>query len=135
MLEIVIRSPLNIYKEDAMFESREFFVAGVQYHELKRCIRQLKNGDSLSLTLEPSNKYDPNAVRIEFNDVDNQYQIGYIPKKFSSEISAAIEVGIKVGCKIIELNPSAKPWEQCLVRLYDSDDPAEYMNEEGTEDA
>ena len=118
-----------------MFEAREFYIAGVQFHEMKSAIRHLKQDQNLSLTLEPSNSYDPNAVRIEYNEQDQCFMLGYVPKKFSSEISAAIEVGIKVGCKIIELNPSAKPWEQCLVRLYDSDDPAEYMNEEGTEDA
>jgi len=42
--------------------------------------------------------------------------LGYVPKKFSAEISAALEVD-SIECKITKLSPSAKPWEQCEVSV------------------
>lgn len=94
-----------------------FFVAGVQYHEIKTCEKSLEVGDILTLTLEPSNKYDPNAVRIEFLPMADEETImlGYVPRRFSSKVSAAIIVGKPVQCKIVELNLTAKPWEKLKV--------------------
>jgi len=98
-------------------QPKKFYIAGVQFHQLKSCIKSLKEGDNLSLVPEPSNKYDPNAVRIEFNDADESYMTGFVPKKFSSEVAAAITVGKQLECVITQLNPSAKTWEMCEVEI------------------
>jgi hypothetical protein len=95
------------------FEEKKFFIAGVQHHELHEVIEDLKEDDELDLICEPDNKFDPNAIRIEFEDT----MLGYVPKKFSAEVSAALEVGHDLECKITKLTPSAKPWEQCEVTI------------------
>ena len=110
---------------------REFYIAGVQFHELKRIINALEEGDLLTLVPEPTNKFDPNAVAIVAGDV----MCGYVPKKFSAEISALIEVdGVdNLTCEIVELNPSAKPWEQCKVEITSTSDGIEGEDEEEVE--
>jgi hypothetical protein len=98
-------------------QTHKFFIAGVQFHNLKKVINKLNEGDVLSLVPEPSNQYDPNAVRIEHLDYDEQTMCGYVPKKFSSEVSSMITLGMSPVCKISSLNPSAKPWEMCEVTI------------------
>jgi len=94
----------------------EFYIAGVQHHQLRSCIDELKVGDYLSLVLEPTNKFDPNAVRIEHEGV----MCGYVPRKLSAEVSAAIIVGNFgdfPGCEITHIDKSAKTWEMCKVKV------------------
>lgn len=98
-----------------MFEKREFYIAGVQYHEMKNVIGTLEEGDSLDLIPEPSNKYDPNAVRIEVMHLGASVMLGYVPRKFSPEVRAALDIGTDLQCQITRLSPAAKPWEQCMV--------------------
>lgn len=102
----------------------EFYVAGVQFRpEGATTIKNLEEGDELDLVPEPTNKYDPNAIQI----VADGKHIGYVPRKFSAEVAAMLEVGT-VGCFISEINPSAKQWEMCKVRILtetEMDDPGE----------
>lgn len=94
-------------------ESKKFFIAGVQHHHLSTVISDLSIGDEFELVPEPENKFDPNAVKIEFVGV----MCGYVPRKFSSEVAAALETGADLVCEIVTLNPSAKPWEMCEVEV------------------
>ena len=96
---------------------REFFIAGVQFHAMNKVLDELKVDDRFVLVLEPTNPYDSNAVRIEYSGNDGQVMCGYVPKKFSSEISAAFEVGKRLECVLVELNVSAKPWERAKVEI------------------
>lgn len=99
---------------------KKFFIAGVQHHDLHKVIKNLSVGDLLDLVPEPTNKYDPNAVRIEYDGT----MCGYVPKKFSSEVSAMFEYGDPI-CIIKTLDPSAKPWEWCEVTITDADSESE----------
>ena len=40
-----------------------------------------------------------------------------MPKKFSSEVCALLEIGKNLECVIVELDKTAKPWEQCKVEI------------------
>jgi len=98
---------------------KSFYIAGVQFHELETILDQLAVDQRLELVLEPTNRYDPNAVRIErFEFEEGEYTMcGYVPKKFSAEISALISIGTILECVIVEVNKNAKPWEQCKVEI------------------
>lgn len=92
----------------------EFYVAGVQHHDIYKVTNSMEEQDFLSMVLEPSNKYDPNAVRLEFQDV----MIGYVPAKISAEISALITSDEELWCcRIIELKWDEKSWKQVLVSI------------------
>lgn len=92
-------------------EEKKFFVAGVQHHEMHKVINDLEIGDEFELQPEPENKYDPNAIRLVYGDV----MCGYIPRKLSAEISAAMERGAELECVIVTLNKDTSPWEWCEV--------------------
>lgn len=89
-----------------------FFVAGVQFHELRNVASQIKDGMNLQLVAEPTNKYDSNAVRIEFENT----MLGYVPKKFSSMIAGIMTVE-PVTCIVKTINMSKKTYEQLFVEL------------------
>ena len=98
--------------------THEFFIAGVQFHKMKSVINDLSEGDHLLLVPEPTNKYDPNAVQIRYlNENYTGTMLGFVPKKFSSEVAAAFEIGKNLQCALVELNRTAKPWEQAKVEI------------------
>ena len=103
----------------------EFYVAGVQHHELHTCIKDIEPGDNLMLVAEPNNPYDPNAVRIEFNILgrDRAVMLGYVPMAkgdLSTKVSADLMIR-PLSCEVLEVNPEAKTWEQLKVAIYDED--------------
>lgn len=101
----------------------EFYVAGVKFHELHKCIKELKEGDFLSLVLEPNNKYDPNAVRIEYNssEQDSTFMLGYTPAKISASVTADLTIA-NLSCIVTEVNPDEKPWLQLKVAIMEDID-------------
>ena len=103
---------------------RTFFVAGVQFrphHEIDSASKLMDVGDQLGLVPEPENKFDPNAVKIEYNtetaDGIVSTFLGYVPKKFSSEVSAMLGIGAPIICTVDEVNPSAKTYEMIKVTV------------------
>jgi hypothetical protein len=113
---------------------RNFFIAGGQYHDLAKVVYKLRNGQTLDLQPEPDNKYDPNAVKILARIEDENIFLGYVPKRFSSEISMAIETGMDITCTILNLNPKAKTWEMCMVEIRSADEPEDVVEEESEGD-
>ena len=99
--------------------NRSFFIAGARYHELLKVVVDIQVGDILQLITEPSNKFDPNAVRICRGE--SAIFLGYVPKRFSSKISALLEAGVVLICTVMEVNPKAKPWEMCKVIIEEED--------------
>jgi hypothetical protein len=96
--------------------SIKFFIAGVQHRVgAAAVLSRLVEEDELELVPEPDNKFDPNAIRIEYEG----NHVGYVPKKFSSQVSALIEAhGVEaLLCVVTTINPSGKPCELCEVEI------------------
>ena len=99
-------------------KSWEFYVAGVQHHDLKLVIDELIEENvaiELQLKPEPTNKYDKNAIKIMFNSK----MLGYVPARLSAQVLAFIAVAECPVCETIKVTPEAKPWNQLLVKIYD----------------
>jgi hypothetical protein len=132
----IIEQYNNETKKEEKQMKRQFFIAGVQFrprHEIDAAAKELKPGDTLELTHELTNKFDPNAVKISQLITDNEGTIdfvflGYVPKKFSSEVSAMLGIGAPVVCTVDEVNPSAKTYEMFKVTV------SIPVNEEGPRD-
>ena len=104
---------LTMEKERRKGMEKTFFIAGVQHHPgMREVIKDLKVGTVLDLVPDPENKYDPNAVRIEYEE----NMLGYVPMKISAEVSGLMEVE-ELYCAIEKIDPSASPWEQCEVTV------------------
>jgi hypothetical protein len=117
--------------------SRKFFIAGVQFRpNAAEVIKNLSEGDELELELEPTNAYDANAVKINWTDGEKVEHLGYVPKKFSAEITALIETeGLEtINCIITTLNPNAKKWEMCEVEVLSLEDALDDENDPDDEE-
>jgi len=105
-------------KEKNYKVTHNFYIAGVRFHDLHLVEDELAEGDELELIPDSTNKFDPNAVEIWYNDhVKPKVLLGFVPKKFSSEVSAALEIGKDLRCVLVKFNKSAKPWEQAKVEI------------------
>lgn len=94
-------------------KSNTFFIAGVKFHPgAAEQIRKLEVGEDLELVPEPDNKFDPNAVRIEYGGT----LLGYVPKKLSAEISALMEIE-ETECLVQDVSPNSPTWEMCQVMV------------------
>ena len=98
-----------------MSKQWEFFIAGVQFHQAKTVLNELEKGFRLELKPDPTNRFDPNAVEIAYYGAEEPTMLGYVPKKFSSEVSAFLELNENVICQLTEVNKDKKPWEQLKV--------------------
>ena len=104
--------------------SREFYIAGVQFHESAKVQDNFKVGDELVIRPEPNNKYDPNAVALIYNNdgQEDDVMIGYVPAKFSGEASAILLTTDNVKCVLTEVNLAAKTWERFKVKIVEDQD-------------
>jgi hypothetical protein len=112
---------------------REFFIAGVQFRpqtEIRATASVLKAGHVLLLEPEPTNRFDPNAVKIIYPE--EQIFLGYVPKKFSSEVSGLLEGGIDLECIVKTVDPKAKTYEMFSVVVKEVSEIEEVINEFGT---
>lgn len=104
---------------------KTFYIAGVQHRQgWQQNVKQLVEGQDLQLVPEPDNKYDPNAIKIMNGDI----QLGYVPKKFSAEIVAAIDIYGEANCTLLHLNASAPAWESCEVEVEIDDESDEELS-------
>jgi hypothetical protein len=100
----------------------KFKIAGVKFHQYKDVLNDIVEGDSLMIVPEPANKFDPNAVRLFYDNGTKQAMLGYVPKTISSEVSAMFEVGKQLECTITKFNPTASPWDIFEVELKELED-------------
>ena len=103
---------------------KEFYIAGVQFHNAATVQDNFKVGDELVIRPEPNNKYDPNAVALIWNNdgQEDDVMIGYVPAKFSGEASAILLTADNVKCVLTEVNLDAKTWERFKVEIVEDQD-------------
>ena len=100
-------------------QSFEFYVAGVQHHNLGDVEDYIDEGISLQLVPEPDNQYDPNAIKVMFGPAATATMLGYVPQKkeLSAKVKAMLEVHDSVSCVVTEFKPEARPWEKLFVKI------------------
>ena len=103
----------------------DFYIAGVKFHEAKKCMKDLHVGDFIQLTCEPTNQYDKNAVRIECAVNQDCFMLGYVPKKFSAEVTRAM-MDLNLCCQVLEVNPENDTWTQLKVRVMENTPDPDY---------
>lgn len=92
-----------------------FHIAGFTYWDGLEVFDDLKVGTELSLEADPSNGYDPNAVKILFGET----MLGYIPRGENEEISKFLQLGYfdLFYIKISRINSEAHTEKQISVTV------------------
>ncbi len=96
-----------------------FNIAGFQHWDGALVLSELKPGQALELVPEPENPHDANAIAIGFKGA----KLGYIPASENELISVMCFYGHKGAfeCRVLQVDPEAKPWNQVLVGIYVTD--------------
>jgi len=92
-----------------------FHIAGFTYWDGLDVFDELKIGTQLQLEVEPTNNYDPNAVKILYKDT----MIGYIPRDQNKEISKFLQLGHTdlFNIRINKIDPEEHPERQITVTV------------------
>lgn len=90
-----------------------FHIAGFTYWNGLEVFDRLKIGSELQLEVEPTNGYDPNAVKILFEET----MLGYIPRDANEEISKFLQLGYAdlFNVLISRITPDMHPEKQISV--------------------
>lgn len=83
----------------------------------KAFFQTLAEGDVLLLEREPSNPYDPNAIKV--TSQDNTYHVGYVAKEVAVEIAPLMDEGRNFSCTIDSLM-----MKQCILSINEIADPS-----------
>ena len=85
----------------------KFQLAGLSFRprEAKLCVADMREGTTVTLVVEPDNRFDPFAVRVI--DDDTSIFIGYVPRTGSQEVSEKL---VRLGfnayrCHLTEADP------------------------------
>lgn len=89
-------------------------LAGSQYHALARVWPQLRAGDRLTLTREPDNRHDRNAVRVDWNG----QPIGYVPRAENRAVARALDAGETLEARVARLRDDPNPWRRVEFAIY-----------------
>jgi hypothetical protein len=86
-------------------------LAGFQYHQGEAVWPKLSVFDPLQLVREPSNRFDKQAVRVEWRG----QKLGYLPRTENTAVAQMLDRGERLTANIVQLELSDSPWQR--VRL------------------
>ena len=99
--------------EPSTITIRESPIAGFQYHHGEALWPQLAIGQALTLSREPDNRYDPRAVRIDWQG----HKLGYVPQRENVAVAQMLDRGQRIQASIVGLGESRNPWEQVRIAV------------------
>ena len=87
----------------------EFEVAGTSHSEdIKKYKKIFEINDDLILEREYNNQYDQYAIKVICKKNGNIYQLGYVPRFYSKDLSKMLDEKLKYSAKIKYLNFDSK---------------------------
>ena len=89
-------------------------LAGSQYHDLTAVRPRMKVGDRLTLTREPGNRHDVNAIIVEWQG----HKLGYLPRAENRVVASAMDSGNRLSARVSRLDEDPDPWRQVEVEIY-----------------
>lgn len=89
-------------------------LAGFQYHDGEELWPRLCAGALLALVREPDNRYDAQAVRVDWEG----HKLGYVPAIENAAVSQLLDRGERLAARIAALNLSRNPWERVAVEIH-----------------
>jgi len=89
-------------------------LAGSQYYAAAKAWNDIRIGDRLTLTREPGNRHDRNAVRIDWQG----QQIGYLPRAENGAVARALDAGEKLEARVSKRRDDPDPWRRIEIEVY-----------------
>jgi hypothetical protein len=89
-------------------------LAGSQFYAVKKVWSVIRVGDRLTLTREPENRHDRNAIRVDWNG----QQLGYVPRAENRAVARALDAGEKLEARVSKLRNDPDPWQRVEFAVY-----------------
>jgi len=89
-------------------------LAGSQYYAAAKVWNDIRIGDRLTLTREPGNRHDRNAVRVDWQG----RQIGYVPRAENGAVARALDAGERLEARVSKRRDDADPWRRIEIEVY-----------------
>jgi HIRAN domain len=80
-------------------------LAGFVHGEAAAVFPELRVGDGLQLAREPDNRFDPNAVRVEWRG----HKLGYVPRRQNAALAWAMDRGETPSARVTRLRHHPNP--------------------------
>lgn len=90
---------------------QETALAGFQYHAGDECWDQMRVGDALRLSREPSNSHDAKAIAVYWED----QKLGYLPRAANTAPATLLDGDEDLLARITSLAEDADPWKRVRV--------------------
>ena len=90
-------------------------LAGFQYYAGASVWHALHEGDLLTLVREPDNRYDADAIRVDWHGT----MLGYVPRRDNVALARLLDKGTAVEARISRLTSSRNPWQRVLFEVYE----------------
>jgi hypothetical protein len=103
----------HVFIENSNF-SRVYSCAGFQYNNGPQLRSLLRVNDRLTLVPEPLNKYNKNAVAIQWEEK----KIGYIPDEYCKDIATMLSLGFELRAKIYEFHWGAYSYHKVKINVW-----------------
>jgi HIRAN domain. len=88
-------------------------LAGFQHHEGETVWPVLRPGDRLTLAREPHNRYDPQAVRVEWKG----FMLGYVPRAENRAVARLLDGGARLEARVADMRESHNPWDRVRMEI------------------
>ena len=89
-------------------------LAGSQYYAVARVWNEIRPGDRLTLTREPENRHDRNAIRVDWNG----QQLGYVPRRENRAVASALDADEKLEARVSKLRNDPDPWRRVEFEVF-----------------
>ncbi len=89
-------------------------LAGSQYYAVSKVWNDIQLGDRLTLTREPDNRHDRNAIRVDWNG----QQLGYVPRTENRAVARALDTGETLDARVSKLRNDPDPWQRVEFEVY-----------------
>jgi hypothetical protein len=100
VLMLASTAPASAGEASVSLMVRNSPLAGFRYNDGKLVWDELRTGDSLTLVREHGNRFDPDAIRLEWHG----RKIGYVPRQENSALARQLDAGNILEARIIELS-------------------------------
>ena len=89
-------------------------LAGFQFHEGSKLWPRMRVGDALRLVRERDNRYDANAIRVEWQG----RKLGYVPRADNADLARVMDRGQRPAARISRLREDKDPWRRIEFEVY-----------------
>ena len=89
-------------------------LAGSQYYAAAEVWPEIRLDDKLTLIREPDNRFDRNAVRVEWKG----RKLGYLPRAENRAVARALDAGEQLEARVSKLREDADPWRRVEFAVY-----------------